>query len=106
MKGFSVYPLRTQLHQDAQALPCEGTWGYGTKYGTNSRRVRSGNSDEVRSVTNTRVRSLLGVFRPFLLAGIRRDSYHVLSTADSARTLLLSPDLLKIFESLEIVYFF
>ncbi len=37
MKGFGVSPLRTQLHQHAYALPCEGTWSYGTKYGTNSR---------------------------------------------------------------------
>src|SRR5215469_6683364 len=35
MKGFSVSRLRTQLHLHACALPCEGTWGCGTKYGTN-----------------------------------------------------------------------
>src|SRR5215472_2347541 len=40
MTGLSVSPLRTQLHRDAYAFPCEGTRGYGTKYGTNFRRGR------------------------------------------------------------------
>ena len=39
MKGFGVSSLRTQLHRDAYALPCEGTWGYGAKYGTNFMRA-------------------------------------------------------------------
>src|SRR5262249_39451509 len=34
MKEFSVSPLRMELHEHAYALPCEGAWGYGTKYGT------------------------------------------------------------------------
>jgi len=32
MKGFSVSPLRMELHQHAYALPCERTGVYGTDH--------------------------------------------------------------------------
>src|SRR5262249_58988716 len=65
MKELSAFPLRMELHQHAYALPCEGAWGYGTKYGTNFRRHFLGRSNapaKVKEIGVTLLKSFASIY--------------------------------------------